>query len=46
VKSANDRSDIWRDVDPEEVHGPRRFFTGAGGSPNTSSNPSPRLPAR
>jgi hypothetical protein len=43
-KVPNDRGDGRWDVQPEGPHRRRRFFTGASGSPNMSSNESPLLP--
>jgi hypothetical protein len=45
MERADHLRDTRRDVRTERVHAVRRFFTGASGSPNTSSNDSP-LPLR
>ncbi len=41
MERANHLRDMRRDVRTERVHAVRRFFMGARGSPNTSSNDSP-----
>jgi hypothetical protein len=41
MERANHLRDMRRNVRTERVHAVRRFFMGARGSPNTSSNDSP-----
>lgn len=41
MERADHLRDMRRDVRTERVHAVRRFFMGASGSPNTSSNDSP-----
>ena len=46
MKRADRISDMRRDIGTEGRHTVRRFFAGVTGSPNTSSNERPFLPAR
>jgi len=45
MERADHLRDMRRDIRTERIHAVRRFFMGASGSPNTSSNDSP-LPLR